>query len=113
MLTMDHPTLCIMSLPPSLSTPFPYTTLFRSVEVTDKDGYTALHWAAQSGHEAVVQVLVEKGADVEAPDKYGYTARSEEHTSELQSLTNLVFRLLLEKNNRGVRWSKDGRLSVT
>src|ERR1019366_9236395 len=29
--------------------------------------------------------------------------RSEEHTSELQSLTNLVCRLLLEKNNRRVR----------
>src|SRR2546430_6013863 len=31
------------------------------------------------------------------PEKYGRTARSEEHTSELQSQSNLVCRLLLEK----------------
>src|SRR5438093_3158896 len=33
-----------------------------------------------------------------------YLPRSEEHTSELQSLTNLVCRLLLEKNNRPPRY---------
>src|SRR5437016_10230524 len=32
----------------------------------------------------------------------GFAARSEEHTSELQSLTNLVCRLLLEKKNKNV-----------
>jgi len=35
-----------------------------------------------------------------APTQSSKTVRSEEHTSELQSLTNLVCRLLLEKNNK-------------
>src|SRR2546421_8231422 len=78
---------------PPRSTLFPYTTLFRSVDVEadSKDnwsGRTPLSWAAASGHEAVVKLLLETGkVDV----------RSEEHTSELQSRSDLVCRLLLEK----------------
>jgi ankyrin repeat domain-containing protein 50 len=34
----------------------------------------ALYWAAVCGHEAVVQLLVGKGADVEITDNYGRTA---------------------------------------
>src|SRR2546430_17493461 len=51
--------------------------LGKGVDVNAKadSGWTALHWAAGNGHEA----------------------RSEEHTSELQSQSNLVCRLLLEK----------------
>jgi Ankyrin repeats (many copies) len=37
-------------------------------------GRTALHWAAQEGHRAVVELLLEKGADVEARDNDGRTA---------------------------------------
>src|SRR5256885_9776784 len=37
------------------------------------------------------------GAFIEIPEKAGFPARSEEHTSELQSPCNLVCRLLLEK----------------
>src|SRR5437016_6566781 len=36
-------------------------------------------------------------------DRLGFTIRSEEHTSELQSLTNLVCRLLLEKKKKNKR----------
>src|SRR5262249_57065388 len=63
---------------PPRSTLFPYTTLFRSHEPR----------ASHRRHEDVG--LARHGAQV---------ARSEEHTSELQSLTNLVCRLLLEKKN--------------
>src|SRR6202023_4111057 len=59
---------------PPRSTLFPYTTLFRS---NRRDAL---------GH-----------ADTEVDDAVGLRTRSEEHTSELQSLTNLVCRLLLEK----------------
>src|ERR1019366_6978538 len=61
---------------PPRSTLFPYTTLFRS---------DVVRWtgpAAGAHTEYVLHTLL----------------RSEEHTSELQSLTNLVCRLLLEKN---------------
>src|SRR5437016_12085280 len=75
---------------PPRSTLFPYTTLFRS--------RLAAPWHA-AGRKRAQQVC--------APTKTGYanaasglSARSEEHTSELQSLTNLVCRLLLEKKNQ-------------
>src|SRR5258706_9626773 len=75
---------------PPRSTLFPYTTLFRS----------SLH-----GSSRVTSVLdifyrrtrenMERLAATIAP----LNPRSEEHTSELQSLTNIVCRLLLEKKN--------------
>src|SRR5438093_10062413 len=43
----------------------------------------------------------------------GPRPRSEEHTSELQSLTNLVCRLLLEKKNRIHRRQRPGRPALT
>src|SRR2546427_9625085 len=74
---------------PPRSTLFPYTTLFRS-PVDDGD-------IVRAGDRYVDAV----GTRVDA-DRYGAIAdgdggRSEEHTSELQSQSNLVCRLLLEK----------------
>src|SRR5438093_9574184 len=66
---------------PPRSTLFPYTTLFRSQRFRPKLLKTrSQKWAIRSVREALVS-----------------SWRSEEHTSELQSLTNLVCRLLLEK----------------
>src|SRR5438093_8444155 len=64
------------------STLFPYTTLFRSfrpAEGSSAAAYGMLGWKGPHSKQ---------------------DGRSEEHTSELQSLTNLVCRLLLEKKNR-------------
>src|SRR2546430_5601387 len=71
---------------PPRSTLFPYTTLFRS-------GVTRLlaERVGQPQNVAVAVILVERL--VVQP------VRSEEHTSELQSQSNLVCRLLLEKKN--------------
>src|SRR5688572_31104333 len=70
---------------PPRSTLFPYTTLFRSnVDVPVI-------------HAQRVQV-VPRGLRVLAP--VGAVDRSEEHTSELQSQSNLVCRLLLEKKKK-------------
>src|SRR5688572_31794087 len=69
---------------PPRSTLFPYTTLFRSVPVAAR----AAHQYAQS-REPCGQRLSHPGA-----------LRSEEHTSELQSQSNLVCRLLLEKKKK-------------
>src|SRR2546421_1960781 len=68
---------------PPRSTLFPYTTLFRS----DVD---LLHHAAQQCRR--LQRAEPLGAQV--------LARSEEHTSELQSRSDLVCRLLLEKKKK-------------
>src|SRR5260370_11416660 len=64
---------------PPRSTLFPYTTLFRSVRIPE------------GGTIAVLRGVASNGVPFEA--------RSEEHTSELQSHLNLVCRLLLEKKN--------------
>src|SRR2546430_11977667 len=70
---------------PPRSTLFPYTTLFRS--------YAATHFAHLSpGGIFFWSALATLGAT-------GYV-RSEEHTSELQSQSNLVCRLLLEKKKK-------------
>src|SRR5947209_11046476 len=63
-----------MIRPPPRSTLFPYTTLFRSVGMRAKGPHSAPH--------------------IGSVPRY---ARSEEHTSELQSRQYLVCRLLLEK----------------
>src|SRR5688572_7411620 len=52
---------------------------------------------ARDGRLTEVKGLVEKLKPEEAPSRLGVVGRSEEHTSELQSQSNLVCRLLLEK----------------
>src|SRR5256885_6208562 len=73
---------------PPRSTLFPYTTLFRSfavpVDVTSEEAVVEMTRRA---------VLEYGGLDI-------LVARSEEHTSELQSPCNLVCRLLLEKKKK-------------
>src|SRR2546425_7254193 len=88
---------------PPRSTLFPYTTLFRSPKLIDtksfrltiverlaissltiSNGVATLQWPSIAGQHYRVQ----------------YQDRSEEHTSELQSLAYLVCRLLLEKKKK-------------
>src|SRR2546430_10358109 len=66
---------------PPRSTLFPYTTLFRS------SGLTAVVWKELTG--SIPGHFCDCG--------WHAASRSEEHTSELQSQSNLVCRLLLEK----------------
>src|SRR2546430_4078096 len=69
---------------PPRSTLFPYTTLFRSEPESPREPRCA-----------------GPGPDVVEPDQGRHDdERSEEHTSELQSQSNLVCRLLLEKKKR-------------
>src|SRR2546430_3308437 len=87
---------------PPRSTLFPYTTLFRSnayqarPRVADRliNVLVRTKWiAAEAATQAVLVVL---GDDVKTIGRES-GLRSEEHTSELQSQSNLVCRLLLEK----------------
>src|SRR2546425_6423549 len=84
---------------PPRSTLFPYTTLFRSAcaPAARVDEF-ARAWAA-AGHR--VRVLTGFPNHPEGLLHPGYRRqRSEEHTSELQSLAYLVCRLLLEKKKK-------------
>src|SRR2546427_6686978 len=81
---------------PPRSTLFPYTTLFRSGPVAlFAPDHNVAAWG-ELDHIARAAVRAELGEtrDVGARD------RSEEHTSELQSQSNLVCRLLLEKKKK-------------
>src|SRR5688572_32065867 len=80
---------------PPRSTLFPYTTLFRSPGIVGR----------RAGGELVGVALADQdGAGLFQPsDRVGVRGghvRSEEHTSELQSQSNLVCRLLLEKKKK-------------
>src|SRR2546425_9038559 len=82
---------------PPRSTLFPYTTLFRSILGVGTGNYVDLLGGmvgaedARTTHNAIIGVLSETGL---------VGLRSEEHTSELQSLAYLVCRLLLEKKKK-------------
>src|SRR5258705_10072432 len=79
---------------PPRSTLFPYTTLFRSAFVEWANVHSRRYGTAKKALEERIQV----GTDVLLEIDY---QRSEEHTSELQSLRHLVCRLLLEKKKQG------------
>src|SRR2546427_3709293 len=80
---------------PPRSTLFPYTTLFRSPK------------GAMLSHRnlAVTSRLASAREGLRADDETLAYLRSEEHTSELQSQSKLVCRLLLEKKKKNRQWS--------
>src|SRR2546430_4237457 len=85
---------------PPRSTLFPYTTLFRSQAKgwLDGDRRYLIHRFDES---------------VAGRRHFHRQVRSEEHTSELQSQSNLVCRLLLEKKNKGCLPAMPGVASCT
>src|SRR2546430_11400842 len=89
---------------PPRSTLFPYTTLFRSgVVPRGSDGLVALGAGRRStGRPVRGRLSVRdrgRGRSWRRGDALHGARRSEEHTSELQSQSNLVCRLLLENKN--------------
>src|SRR5438445_2225448 len=96
---------------PPRSTLFPYTTLFRSQVgehvVRDQNEVTLYRLLAQAkGGRLLAKVPRVQGS---RKGKKGLrSARSEEHTSELQSRQYLVCRLLLEKKNDKQERNRDG-----
>src|SRR5688572_32736475 len=86
---------------PPRSTLFPYTTLFRSLVRVNRVGICGTDWHAYHGRQPFFtypRILGhELGVTVEHVND---PERSEEHTSELQSQSNLVCRLLLEKKKQ-------------
>src|SRR2546425_8443686 len=92
---------------PPRSTLFPYTTLFRSLVVRGYDlshglyrGRARRSFTQVTDSDLVNRLANESGlhpGNVESTSEVHEYVRSEEHTSELQSLAYLVCRLLLEK----------------
>src|SRR5258706_9374245 len=88
---------------PPRSTLFPYTTLFRSHVARRRDAarvHRLLGAHVVRRAEAGVRRRLRRHADLPRDAEDDGEHRSEEHTSELQSLTNLVCRLLLEKKKK-------------
>src|SRR2546427_6122204 len=88
---------------PPRSTLFPYTTLFRSVNAADPANSSIPNVALTS------LTLAPGVTGTHSTDR----GRSEEHTSELQSQSNLVCRLLLEKKKKMMRGTDDPTIDRT
>src|SRR5688572_32240879 len=84
---------------PPRSTLFPYTTLFRSSRYRLRRTCGGTRRSARSRPDASRHQWARCSRD---------PTRSEEHTSELQSQSNLVCRLLLEKKKKGSVWTISG-----
>src|SRR2546430_7373881 len=83
---------------PPRSTLFPYTTLFRSPLETAERDFPYLQFTIMTAFRQGAFTGDNKLASIQSNvDAVSRDARSEEHTSELQSQSNLVCRLLLEK----------------
>src|SRR5205823_13285503 len=93
----------LMLRPPPRSTLFPYTTLFRSCATKPKQ-YSA-SWPVPKPASATTS------GPRSRPSSPTTGRRSEEHTSELQSLAYLVCRLLLEKKKKKKKRRSTRKLS--
>src|SRR3712207_7741733 len=87
---------------PPRSTLFPYTTLFRSQQITCIPKYSVVYGVKidtknSNPETAVTYIEMSEGFTPAKGNNGNFNYRSEEHTSELQSRQYLVCRLLLEK----------------
>src|SRR5262245_62724772 len=99
-----------MTRPPPRPTLFPYTTLFRSSLPPDRVSLLVGRLEdplPQGPFDLVVSALAVHHLDAASKAdlfrRIAATLRSEEHTSELQSLRHLVCRLLLEKKKKNIQ----------
>src|SRR2546430_5339265 len=105
---------------PPRSTLFPYTTLFRSQEDDDVESISGEILKCDPD-EVVEPKHLHSISSPDALERFeaflrstpGWATRSEEHTSELQSQSNLVCRLLLEKKKTKVTSPSRSRASET
>src|SRR2546430_11490365 len=96
---------------PPRSTLFPYTTLFRS----ERLGRVGARLGDLPDRRVDLGAAAERRGRLKGHDHVGLHARrrSEEHTSELQSQSNLVCRLLLEKKNHIIKPSSAELKTIT
>src|SRR5947207_9565077 len=89
-----------MIRPPPRSTLFPYTTLFRSMVPILVSGRSRTRPTCSAAAQDHPRVAEARGSGAHAQGSAAPDPRSEEHTSELQSHSDLVCRLLLEKKKK-------------
>src|SRR5688572_31642284 len=89
---------------PPRSTLFPYTTLFRSLTsiltLASSIHCTRVAARPEAQSSGAASESATSGSSSAGAERRAEPARSEEHTSELQSQSNLVCRLLLEKKKK-------------
>src|SRR2546428_1027311 len=89
---------------PPRSTLFPYTTLFRSQAIDQRTGAFGHLRPVRASSRANIHVYMRHRVPAHHDRDFGsqrkHPRRSEEHTSELQSRSDLVCRLLLEKKKK-------------
>src|SRR5688572_31167917 len=90
---------------PPRSTLFPYTTLFRSSGISGRSVRPRCAGGRLRGKQGRHLVTAPQPPRLGEPQQVA-RLRSEEHTSELQSQSNLVCRLLLEKKNKNNKKQK-------
>src|SRR5205814_9225713 len=107
-----HPPISPTTPRPPISPLFPYTTLFRSSSPCTGSSRSFRRSEAQPPPSALPALVGRSGCRMDhphssgisgrrtAPERDKESGRSEEHTSELQSLRHLVCRLLLEKKKK-------------
>src|SRR5260221_9567602 len=88
---------------PPRSTLFPYTTLFRSLSTHLQGQLVAVHPAYDLAFDGFAPEAVRGNSAKRQAWAVDQLLRSEEHTSELQSHSDLVCRLLLEKKKKEER----------
>src|SRR2546425_2965998 len=98
---------------PPRSTLFPYTTLFRSSRPRHRPAQVCLAASdgGTHGRPARLRQDHDLGQAGQLAEEWRSLARSEEHTSELQSLAYLVCRLLLEKKKKRQQSTLSRRLT--
>src|SRR2546421_6024575 len=98
---------------PPRSTLFPYTTLFRSLELHPEGLGSKLYAFPGDRPERIVGIQQDADAGQLRDHLLQEFERSEEHTSELQSRSDLVCRLLLEKKKNNTYAMSAQRRRVT
>src|SRR2546425_9785293 len=98
---------------PPRSTLFPYTTLFRSgLSLSNEIGYQRRRFSPDTWTWEMRPIVDQKLGRWYWSFNPTFDRRSEEHTSELQSLAYLVCRLLLEKKKNNTIATSDSDLSL-
>src|SRR5206468_11858356 len=106
-LTCSHSLYILLTPRPPRSSLFPYTTLFRSGTLTLRPATTQIRATHPGNHGNIIHGTRTRQTMLQPLPGFALTfssgapfIRSEEHTSELQSRSDLVCRLLLEKKKK-------------